>query len=123
MFYGQWDITLDHKDRIYVPSQFREALGEKVIIFQNEKSILVYPGKEVKQFSAEQMGQLWLVSVDKKGRILIPKKVVQSSFSESKKLTWVKRLIPKIIQSFFSRSRKMAWIGWKDYFKLTNDST
>ncbi len=102
LFYGQWDVTLDSRNRVCVLSKFRKALGVGVIIIQNGKDVSVYPGKKIRQFSAEQMGQLWLVRIDKKGRILIPKKIVQSSFPESRKITWV---------------------GWKDYFKLINGPT
>lgn len=89
-FYGQWDCRVESsRGRVKVPVTFKEELGKETVIVEDIDSadplILVYPKKKsiLKKFDPSR---IWLVKVDKGGRILIPKKLRFSFIG--KKVTW-----------------------------------
>lgn len=90
MLIGQYNHTLDDKNRVSLPSKFRKELGQSVIVTKGlDQCLFVYSAKEWKTF-IEQLRQLSLgqnesrsflrlmlggaaeVEIDKSGRILVP---------------------------------------------------
>ena len=98
-FYGQWERVLDGKGRITIPERFSQELGQEILIIEDEDAncLLVYPGKKIEKFPPEKMKDLWLVSVDESGRILIPQ---------------------NIRKTILNGCQKVVWEGWKDHFKI-----
>lgn len=90
MFIGEYNHSLDPKNRLAVPSKFRGELGQRLIVTRGlDKCLFVYPVKVweelAQKLSSLPMGEpdtrsfvrLMLagatdVDVDKQGRILIP---------------------------------------------------
>lgn len=91
-FVGEFEHNIDAKNRLFIPSRFREALGETFIICKApEKCLFIYseegwadatsPLEAAETTSAEQrqmQRQVYrgsaLVEVDKQGRITVPKR-------------------------------------------------
>lgn len=90
MLIGQYNHTLDDKNRVSLPSKFRKELGQSVIVTKGlDQCLFVYSAKEwktfIEQLRALSLGQnesrsflrLMLggaaeVEIDKSGRILVP---------------------------------------------------
>lgn len=90
MFIGEYTHTIDQKKRLAVPSRFRKALGEGVVITKGfDKCLFLYPAKEwralahklsklpIAQAGTRAFARLMLagamdVRLDRLGRILIP---------------------------------------------------
>ncbi len=97
VFYGQWPRVLDGKGRITVPERFIQELGREILIIQEGGCFLVYPGKKIEEFPPQKMKNLWLVSVDESGRILIPQ---------------------NIRKTILNGCQEVVWEGWEDHFKV-----
>ena len=90
MFYGQYRHSLDSKDRMTIPSKFRELVGEGVFVFQGfDHNLMVFTkdhfeilskqvdGTDLADSDARLLRRLFFataewVEMDKAGRILIP---------------------------------------------------
>ncbi len=90
MFYGEYRHTLDPKGRAFVPSRFREGLGEKFIVTKGlEKCLFIYSpaewesletklralpftDKDVRAFVRFFFAGAAECEADKQGRILLP---------------------------------------------------
>lgn len=90
MFYGQYRHSLDSKDRMTIPSKFRELVGEGVFVFQGfDHNLMVFTkdhfeilskqvdGTDLADGDARLLRRLFFataewVEMDKAGRILIP---------------------------------------------------
>ncbi|WMC92222.1 division/cell wall cluster transcriptional repressor MraZ [Kineothrix sp. MB12-C1] len=90
MFMGEYNHSIDAKNRLIVPSKFREALGEEFVITKGlDGCLFVYDNKEWAVFEAKlrslplsnkearTFARFFLagaasVEVDKQGRILVP---------------------------------------------------
>jgi len=84
-FFGQWDFTLDPKRRISIPARFRKEFKDgAVVTLSPDGYIQVYPQERAEKL---QPFQVWKVKADGQGRILIPKKLIESVFF-GKKITW-----------------------------------
>lgn len=101
MFMGEYSHTIDAKNRLIIPSKFREVLGEEFVVTKGlDGCLFVYDNEEWKIFE-EKLKSLPLtnkdarsfvrfflagaanVEVDKQGRILVPS--VLCDFAEIKK--------------------------------------
>lgn len=88
MFSGEFEITMDEKGRVSVPTRYREGLGGDVVMWRGiDGQIMVYP-KEIWQKVAEKLGEQethqrvrqvkWVffsgidVEIDRQGRVVIP---------------------------------------------------
>ena len=96
MYLGDSDHTLDSKGRLIIPSRFREALGEKIIITRSlDPCLCIYDMEAWSSFCARlaelpsndvnqrKLVRFFLagaaeVEVDKQGRVLIPQKLRDS---------------------------------------------
>ena len=89
MFMGQYNHTVDAKGRVFVPSKFREALGERFVVTMGlDGCLFLYPNEQWEKFAeqlkalpgtkeARQLQRYFLagaadLEVDKQGRILLP---------------------------------------------------
>ena len=90
MFYGQYRHSLDSKDRMTIPSKFRELVGEGVFVFQGfDHNLMVFTkdhfeilskqvdGTDLADSDARLLRRLFFataewVEMDRAGRILIP---------------------------------------------------
>ena len=101
MFMGEYSHTIDAKNRLIIPSKFREVLGEEFVVTKGlDGCLFVYDNEEWKIFE-EKLKSLPLtnkdarsfvrfflagaanVEVDKQGRILVPS--VLCDFADIKK--------------------------------------
>lgn len=90
MFMGEYNHTIDAKNRLIIPSKFREALGDEFVVTKGlDGCLFVYDNREWAAFE-EKLKSLPLtnkdarafvrfflagaagVEVDKQGRILLP---------------------------------------------------
>ena len=90
MFMGEYNHTIDAKNRLIIPSKFREALGDEFVVTKGlDGCLFVYDNREWASFE-EKLRSLPLtnkdarsfvrfflagaasVEVDKQGRILLP---------------------------------------------------
>jgi MraZ protein len=91
MLLGEFEHTIDDKNRLTLPARFREALGEGVVVTRGLDTCLnVYTPSEWQQVVDQQLGELDPLSrearemeryfysaaavadVDKQGRVMIP---------------------------------------------------
>lgn len=90
MFLGEYSHSIDVKNRLIVPSKFREELGDNFVVTKGlDGCLYIYPQNEWKEFAAKlealpmgksnirRMVRFFLSSAtlaefDKQGRILIP---------------------------------------------------
>lgn len=97
MFIGEYQHALDIKNRIIIPSKFREILGDKVIITKGLDGCLYAYTKEEWKILEEKLNKLPLTSkdarafvrfifsganevdIDKQGRALIPQNLIEYS--------------------------------------------
>lgn len=95
MFIGEYNHALDSKNRIIIPSKFREALKEKVVLTKgldgclyayplNEWSILEQKLKNLPLTSKDARAFVRFIfsganemDIDKQGRILIPQNLLE----------------------------------------------
>lgn len=96
MFMGEYNHTIDVKGRVFVPSKFREQLGDTFVVTQGlDGCLFVYSNEEWERFveglktlpgnkEARQLQRYFMAGaisceVDKQGRILIPLKLRESA--------------------------------------------
>lgn len=97
MFIGEYQHALDIKNRIIIPSKFREVLVDKVIITKGLDGCLYAYAKEEWKTLVEKLNKLPLTSkdarafarfffsganevdIDKQGRALIPQNLIEYS--------------------------------------------
>lgn len=90
MFMGEYNHTIDTKNRLIIPSKFREALGDEFVVtkgldgclfvydndawaeFEEKLKGLPLTNKEARTFVRFFLAGAANVEVDKQGRILIP---------------------------------------------------
>lgn len=90
MFMGEYNHTIDAKNRLIIPSRFREALGEEFVVtkgldgclfvydndawaeFEEKLKGLPLTSKEARTFVRFFLSGAASVEVDKQGRILVP---------------------------------------------------
>lgn len=95
MFIGQYTHAIDSKNRIIIPSKFREDLGNIFIItkgldgclyvytkneweiFENKLKALPLTNKNARAFSRFFFAGACEVEMDKQGRVLIPQNLCQ----------------------------------------------
>lgn len=92
MFMGEYNHTIDNKNRVIVPSKFREELGETFVVTAGlDGCLYLYPMKDWEKFAeglknlpftkeAREFQRYFMQSaseceLDKQGRILIPAKL------------------------------------------------
>lgn len=101
MFMGEYNHTIDAKNRLIIPSKFREALGEEFVVtkgldgclfvydnnewaaFEEKLKSLPLTNKDARTFVRFFLAGAASVEVDKQGRILVPS--VLKDFAEIKK--------------------------------------
>lgn len=101
MFMGEYNHTIDAKNRLIIPSKFREALGDEFVItkgldgclfvydndewaaFEEKLKSLPLTNKDARTFVRFFLAGAASVEVDKQGRILVPS--VLKDFAEIKK--------------------------------------
>lgn len=95
MFIGEYNHGVDNKNRIIIPSKFREELGESFILTKGlDNCLYIYPMEEWKILE-EKLRKLPLtnkdarafvrfffsganeISIDKQGRALIPQNLIK----------------------------------------------
>lgn len=90
MFMGEYNHTIDAKNRLIIPSKFREALGEEFVVtkgldgclfvydneewtaFEEKLKSLPLTNKDARTFVRFFLAGAASVEVDKQGRILVP---------------------------------------------------
>ncbi len=90
MFMGEYNHTIDTKNRLIIPSKFREALGDEFVVtkgldgclfvydnrawaeFEEKLKNLPLTNKEARTFVRFFLAGAASVEVDKQGRILVP---------------------------------------------------
>ena len=90
MFMGEYNHTIDTKNRLIIPSKFREALGDEFVVtkgldgclfvydneawaeFEEKLKSLPLTNKEARTFVRFFLAGAASVEVDKQGRILVP---------------------------------------------------
>ncbi len=90
MFMGEYNHTIDIKNRLIIPSKFREALGEEFVItkgldgclfvydhaewtaFEEKLKSLPLTNKDARTFVRFFLAGAASVEVDKQGRVLVP---------------------------------------------------
>lgn len=90
MFMGEYNHTIDTKNRLIIPSKFREALGDEFVVtkgldgclfvydndawaeFEEKLKGLPLTNKEARTFVRFFLAGAAGVEVDKQGRILVP---------------------------------------------------
>ncbi len=89
MFMGQYNYTVDAKGRVFVPSRFREALGDRFVATMGlDGCLFLYPNEQWEKFAeqlrtlpgtkeARQLQRYFFagaaeLEMDKQGRILLP---------------------------------------------------
>lgn len=95
MFIGEYYHALDNKNRIIIPSKFRDELGENFIltkgldgclyaytleswkIFQDKLSKLPLTSKDARSFARFFFSGANEVDIDKQGRTLIPQSLIE----------------------------------------------
>jgi MraZ protein len=101
LFTGEYEHTLDAKNRVSIPSRFRQSLstqagGNVYLVFGPNKKLWLYPDRYyeelVSRYPAELIpdeqilryeqitfGLARLLELDKTGRIILPDKMIQRS--------------------------------------------
>ena len=119
MFMGEYNHTIDAKNRLIIPSKFREALGDEFVVTKGlDGCLFVYDNKEWCSFE-EKLRSLPLtnkdartfvrfflagaasVEVDKQGRVLIPS-VLKEFAGINKEVTLIglaSRIMPASLSS------------------------
>ena len=90
MFYGEYEHTIDEKNRLTLPVRFRDALAGKVVLARGiERNIDVYPReswdanvariaeldsltREAREMKRFVFGGATVAELDKQGRVLVP---------------------------------------------------
>ena len=90
MFMGEYNHTIDAKNRLIIPSKFRETLGNEFVVtkgldgclfvydndawaeFEEKLKSLPLTNKEARKFARFFLAGAASVEVDKQGRILVP---------------------------------------------------
>ena len=104
MFFGQFNHTIDEKNRLMIPRRMREEAGVKVFILKGfdgcisiykantfesivEKiSTLSYNLKDSRDYIRNQLASAFEIDVDKQGRIQIPTQIM-NKYGLSKEVT------------------------------------
>ncbi len=130
MFTGEYKHSLDPKNRVSIPSKFREDIGDSVFVTRGlDQCLFVFSGDEWEKFSeglsalpisnkdARKFARTFLsgaveCSLDKQGRILIPQFLKKHASIE------------KEVYVNGAGSRMEIWDAerWEEYsFSLTSD--
>ena len=90
MFFGQWPMRVDPKNRLTMPAEFRQEFGEKVLIPVKikKREILVYKLEKAKGLPAKKMRLYFSLTIDAQGRILLPTKTCEAVFRDCKDVVW-----------------------------------
>lgn len=89
MLYGQYEHTIDAKNRVFVPAKYKEALGDSfklsnngfnncILVYSNDEwekfvnKINEFPSLEIEDFIREVFSNTVDVQIDSQGRIVIP---------------------------------------------------
>lgn len=118
---GEYQHTLDSKQRLFIPAKLREELGETVVITNGldgclfmysqeewkkmERSILQLPSAKSRKLARYFIAAAKDVSVDKQGRITIPSEL-RDSIGLTKDVT---------IAGMLSRAEIWDTATWKKY--------
>ncbi|MFP4617076.1 MAG: hypothetical protein ACLFNR_02855 [Candidatus Paceibacterota bacterium] len=99
MFYGQWDLVVDDKWRLRIPSELSYEIGEKVLIFECGERIQIK--NLLTDMSENDYPYVVVVKDNIKGkRILIPKRLRGSKV--------------------FLSGRNVLMLGKGDYIEITS---
>ena len=100
MFFGSYEYTVDQKGRVPLPSKFRGEVGDKLYLLKGYEDCislykeedfrklianiqnLPYERAKVRQNSRLLASSITEISVDKVGRIALPKKVISEHHIE-----------------------------------------
>jgi len=134
MFYGEYDHTLDRKGRLIIPSKFREVAQanyvekffvtrglDKCLFFFTEEEwksqeakfkSLSFTKPEARKFNRLYFSGACELTVDKQGRVLIPKYL--------KDFAGIKHDV--VVIGVSSRIEIWAKEKWKEFYEGTKDS-
>ncbi len=134
MFYGEYDHTLDRKGRLIIPSKFREVAQahyvekffvtrglDKCLFFFTEEEWKIQEAKfkslsftkpEARKFNRLYFSGACELTVDKQGRVLIPKYL--------KEFAGIKHDV--VVIGVSSRIEIWAKDKWKEVYEGTKDS-
>ena len=133
MFRGRFELTIDDKGRVNIPSRFRETLreryDERLIVTNFDKCLVAYPfnewleiekkasglsmmRKEVKRFLRFFISGAAECSLDRQGRILVPP--VLRSFAGLERDIVLTGILNRI--EIWSRQR------WDEELRLSSES-
>ena len=119
MFFGQYEHTLDEKNRLMIPHKIREEAGVKVYILKGfdgclsiyrsdsfesmlkNIELLPFNEKKARDFIRAQLSTAHEIDVDKQGRIQIPTQLINK----------------------FAISKEVVVIGVGDHFEIWNKIT
>jgi MraZ protein len=109
LLYGEYEITIDEKNRLLVPSEIRKQIvtdrdGESLYVvvtggipwvyteryyedLANDVPADIAPGEDLLDFQRMKFGMASKVEPDKQGRVLIPEKVFRNSAGLGREIT------------------------------------
>ena len=106
MFFGKYEINLDEKGRVVIPSKYREEIGEKLYLikgfegcvslykeedftnFIEKLKNLQYEKSKVRQYQRLLLESVVELTIDRHGRVLIPVRTLKE-YDISSKVTIV----------------------------------
>lgn len=148
VFTGQYDRTLDAKNRIQLPSQLRKAIdaerdgtGLYITLGENHNTLAIYTerrfeelaeriatefmsGPETRQFELQFYALASHADIDKQGRVVLPERLCRKArLAEEVSLIGQKHRIDVWNRTDFERSLGIDWEGddwpdWHDFLRM-----
>lgn len=110
MFIGEYEHTLDEKNRVSLPKQFRASLGKKIIVTRGlDNCLFVYPRKNWEKIAAK-LDKLSFAQADTRGF----NRFILSGAAELEADAAGRILIPDHQKEFATLSRTVVFAGVSD---------
>ncbi|MDP2593223.1 MAG: division/cell wall cluster transcriptional repressor MraZ [bacterium] len=116
MLIGEYTHTIDDKNRVSLPSKFRQEMGKKVVVTRGlDNCLFLYPLKEWKKIS-EKFGELSFSHADTRGfnRFLF------SGAAEVEVDSLGRMLVPDFLKDFARLSEKVVFAGVHNRVEIWN---
>jgi MraZ protein len=117
MFIGEYNHTLDDKNRLSLPAKFRSDLGKKIIITRGlDRCLSVYTVSEWKKFTAKLSELSFGQSDSRAFQRFILGGAVEAEFDKSGRI-----LIPPFLKEFAGLSARVFVTGAGNRVELWNE--